>query len=116
MKQFICIVCPLSCNLKVEQLEDKINVTGNQCKRGEKFGIAEFTSPVRMITTTVKVENGSICRCPVISSSEVPKSELKNIVKELYTITVQCPIKRGDILVKNINDTGVDIIATRTIN
>jgi len=115
MKKFTCIVCPISCNLQVDENNGEILVTGNQCKRGMKFGIAEYTSPVRMLTTTVKTKNGTIARLPVISSSEVPKKQLKSIVEELYKITVECPIKRGDIVVKNIGNTGVDIIATRTI-
>ena len=35
MKEFICIVCPKGCRLKVD---DEGNVTGNTCIRGEKYG------------------------------------------------------------------------------
>jgi CxxC motif-containing protein len=116
MKEFTCIVCPVSCNLKVEEKDGEITVTGNQCKRGLNFGINEYSHPVRMLTTTLKTVNGSIRRVPVISTGEVPKDQLKSMVKELYKIEVPCPIKRGDIIIKNIHNTGVDIIATRTIS
>ena len=116
MKEFTCIVCPVSCNLKVEEKDGEITVTGNQCKRGLKFGINEYSHPMRMLTTTLKTVNGSINRVPVISTGEVPKDQLKSIVQELYKVIVTCPVKRGDIIVKNIRDTGVDIIATRTIS
>ena len=115
MKEFTCIACPVGCRLKVEAIEDGISVTGNQCKRGQIFGTNEYSHPMRMITTTLKTTNGSINRVPVISTREVPKEQLRSIVKELYKVSVPCPINRGDIIVENINDTGVNIVATRSI-
>lgn len=115
MKEFTCIACPVGCSLRVENIIDEITVTGNQCKRGQIFGKNEYSHPMRMVTTTLKAVNGSMHRVPVISTGEVPKSQLRNIVKELYKIAVPCPIKRGDVIVENINGTGVNIIATRTI-
>jgi len=79
------------------------------------FGQNEFTHPMRMLTTTVKIEGQNIHRLPVISTTEVPKEKLKDLVKKLYKLTVKSPIKRGDVIVKNIDGTGADIIATRTI-
>ncbi len=38
-KEMICISCPLGCRLLVERDGDKIVVTGNLCKRGERYGI-----------------------------------------------------------------------------
>ena len=116
IKEFVCIVCPVSCNLKVEELSGEITVSGNQCKRGMNFGKNEFTNPMRMLTTTMKIVNGTVHRLPVISSGEVPKEKLKSFVKDLYKIEIHAPITRGDIIVENIGGTGVDIIATRTID
>ena len=115
MKEFTCIVCPVSCHLKVEEKDGEITVSGNQCKRGLNFGLNEYSHPMRMLTTTLKTINGTVNRVPVISTGEVPKEQLKIIVNELYKVSVPCPIKRGDVIVSNINNTGVDIIATRTI-
>lgn len=115
MKKFTCIACPVGCTLTVEQKEDELIVTGNQCKRGKVFGENEYLHPMRMLTTTVKSVNGNITRIPVISNGEVPKDQLQKLVQELYKIEVKCPIKRGDIIMKNIKNTGVDIIATRTV-
>ena len=114
-KEFTCIVCPVSCSLKVESENNEILVTGNQCKRGMIFGQNEFTHPMRMLTTTVKIEGQNLHRLPVISTKEIPKEKLKDLVKELYKLTIKAPVKRGDVIVKNISNTGADIIATRTI-
>jgi CxxC motif-containing protein len=115
MKEFTCIACPVGCSLRVEANGDKITVTGNQCKRGQIFGTNEYSHPMRMVTTTLRTVGCSINRVPVISTGEVPKAQLRSIVKELYKVSVPCPIKRGDIIVENIQDTGVNIIATRSI-
>ena len=48
MKEFICIVCPKGCRLKVD---DEGNVTGNTCIRGEKYGKQEAIDPKRTITS-----------------------------------------------------------------
>ncbi len=115
MKKFTCIVCPVSCNLEVTDNNNELTVKGNQCKRGVAFGINEYKDPKRMLTTTVKVLNSKLKRVPVISSAEVPKNRLIELVQLLYKESVEAPITRGDIVVKNIGDTGVDIIASRTI-
>lgn len=115
MKEFTCIVCPVSCILQVEEIDGKVVVEGNNCKRGEVFGTNEFVEPKRMITTTVKLNGSHLKRLPVISSDEIPKARLKELVGELYEIEVNIPVKRGDVIVKNIGETGVDVLASRTV-
>jgi CxxC motif-containing protein len=114
-KQFTCIVCPVSCNLEVEEKEGILKVNGNQCKRGLNFADREFRNPHRMLTTTVKVTGSSVRRVPVISSDEVPKERMFELVNMLYKISLKSPVQRGQIVAMNIGNTGVDIIATRTI-
>jgi CxxC motif-containing protein len=114
-KEFTCIVCPVSCNLVVEDKEGQLTVHENQCKRGLVFGENEFRNPKRMLTTTVKITGSSVKRLPVISVDEVPKDRLIELAELLYKLTVNSPIYRGDIVAKNIGNTGVDVIATRTI-
>ena len=60
-KEMICIVCPMGCRMTAEQGEDgEIRVTGNTCKRGERHAKAEFTCPMRRLTTTVKIEGAAL--------------------------------------------------------
>lgn len=114
-KEFTCIVCPVSCILVVDLNDSEIVVKNNQCKRGLIFGENEYKNPKRMLTTTLKITGGSVKRLPVISVDEVPKDRMIELAKILYKMTVKSPIHRGDIVKKNIGNTGVDIIATRTI-
>jgi NADPH-dependent 2,4-dienoyl-CoA reductase/sulfur reductase-like enzyme/CxxC motif-containing protein len=113
-KYFTCIVCPNSCRLAVWE-NAGIHVEGYKCKRGKDYGENEFKNPTRMITTTVAVKNAALPRLPVISTSEVPKSKLKECLSQLYNFTVTAPITCGDVVVKNICGAGVDIIASRSM-
>jgi CxxC motif-containing protein len=54
-------------------------------------------------------------RLPVITSDDVAKDKVKDIVKYLDSIEVSAPIKVKDVIVSNVMGLGVDIVATRTI-
>jgi CxxC motif-containing protein len=115
-KEFICIVCPNSCRLAVTETGGEITVTGNECPRGEKHGVHEYRNPTRMLTTTVAVSGGTLPRLPVASREEIPKALLRQCLERLYTMEVRAPLRCGDLVVKNICETGVDVVASRSIN
>ena len=112
MKELICIVCPRGCHLTID--ENK-NVTGNSCPRGVQYAINEVTNPMRMLTSTVFIKSETLKRLPVITSKEISKNSLFDVMKEINKIKVQAPIKMHQVLIKNILNTGADIIATREV-
>lgn len=114
IKELICIKCPMGCHLKVNT-ETK-EVTGNTCKRGSAYGISEVTNPTRVITTTMKVENGELPVVPVKTKDAIPKDLNFKAMDIINEIAVQAPIRIGDVLIKNILDTGIDVVATRNVN
>ena len=113
MKEFICIECPKGCHLKVD---DDMNVTGNTCPRGKVYAINEITCPKRVITSTVVIESKLVARMPVMTENEVPKEKMFDIVKALDEVRLVAPVKCRDVVIENVCDTGVNIIATRTID
>lgn len=108
----ICIGCPMGCNLLVKQDNLEIIVSGNNCPKGEKYAKNEITSPKRSVTTTVKLINGEDNVISVKTQTDIPKEKILDVINELKSISVCAPIKINDIIVKNICNTGVDIIAT----
>jgi len=115
-KELICINCPQGCNLDVEFDQNNIiSVDGNNCKLGLSYAEEEVFHPVRMVTTTAAVMNGFIKLLPVKTSCPIDKSLTFDIVKEISKIRVEAPVKLGDIIIKNILNTGADIIAARTV-
>ena len=116
-RELICVSCPIGCAITVE-LDDNgevLSVTGNTCKRGDSYAREECTHPERMLTSTVKVEGGRLPVVPVKSSLPVPKEMLFDCMKEINKITVKAPVHIGDVVLSNILDTGVDIVATNEV-
>ncbi len=112
MRELICINCPRGCRLKVD---DNLNVTGNFCPRGAIYAKNELTHPVRTLTSTVKVQSTLERRLPVKSSEPLPKEKVFEAVRELDEVNVEAPVHIGDIVVRNIAQTGINIIATKNI-
>lgn len=114
--ELICIGCPLGCNLTVKMNGKEVEeVAGNNCKKGADYAKKEVTNPTRIVTSIVKVENGHLAVVPVKTKEDIPKSKIDDCIKELKNLKVVAPIKIGDVLLQNIANTGVDIVATRNI-
>ena len=112
MKEMTCIVCPRGCRLVVD---DDMNVTGNSCPRGKAYAISELTHPTRMVTSTVAVRNRENTVASIKTSEAIDKDKMFDVIKLINTLSVDAPCHVGDILVKNVFDTGVDIIITKNI-
>lgn len=114
-KEYICINCPLSCDLTLTDDNGVLSVSGNTCKRGEDYAKNEYGNPIRMLTTTVQLKNADSRLLPVISSDMIPKKLIKECLKCLYSISVTAPVKSGEVIYENILDTGVHILAAKTV-
>ena len=110
-----CISCPLGCQMVVEEKDGKYTVTGNTCKNGEKYGIEEVTNPKRVIPTTVVINGALMARLPVKTADAVPKGKIFDVMKEIDKIVVDAPVKMGDVIIKDVLGTGVDVVATKTM-
>lgn len=115
--ELTCISCPLGCPLKVETdaQGQVVGVTGNTCKRGEIYGRKEVTSPERVITSTVKVEGGTAPLVPVRTKTEIPKGKIWECMAAIREAEVQAPVKLGDVIIPNVCGTGVNVVATKTV-
>ena len=112
MKELICITCPRGCRLSVD---DELNVTGNFCPRGAAYAKAELIHPVRMVTSSVNVVSEVEARLPVKTKEPIPKELIFKVMEEISKTIVHAPIYIGDVVIKDVLGTGVDIIATKNI-
>ena len=112
MKELTCIVCPRGCRLTID---DDLNVTGNFCPRGAAYAKDELTNPKRMITSIVRVKNRENTMVSVKTSVAIPKGMIFDVLKEIEKVMVEAPTHIGDIVIKNVLDTGSDIIITKEI-
>lgn len=115
-KNLTCICCPLGCQITVEVEKGKVvSITGNTCKRGDDYAQKEVIAPTRIVTSTVKVIGGNSPTVSVKTKSDIPKDKIFDCVKALKEVEVQAPVKIGDIILSSVADTGVDIVATKTV-
>ena len=113
-KNLTCIECPKSCNLIVDIENCRVvKVSGNQCKVGESYCLAEIENPMRVLTSTVLGEGLSLKMIPVRTDKPMPKAQLQEAVNEIKKIMVDKPVKVGDVIVSNFLGLGVNLIATR---
>ena len=112
MKEMTCIVCPRGCRLTID---DDMNVTGNSCPRGKNYAISELTHPVRMVTSTVRVSNRENVVASVKTSEAIDKDKMFDVIKLVNSMSVKAPCHVGDVLVKNVFNTNVDILITKNI-
>lgn len=114
MKTFICINCPMGCQLQVCQESGKIIVQGNSCKRGETYGISEYTQPVRMVTSIMRVE-GQDAPVPVRLTCAVPKTMIPDVLSAIAQATALKSTAQYDVIIKNVAGTQADVIATASV-
>ena len=115
-RKLTCIGCPMGCPLTVVMNgEEIVSVTGNTCKRGDVYARKEVTNPTRIVTSTVRVSGGSIDMVSVKTKEDIPKGKIFECVKALKGIEVPAPVHIGDVILENVADTGVDIVATKNV-
>ncbi|RGX56814.1 DUF1667 domain-containing protein [Anaerotruncus sp. AF02-27] len=112
MTELVCIVCPKGCHLFVDEQKD-FAVTGQSCPRGEAYGREELISPIRTVTSTVRIE-GALCRrCSVKTDRAIPKSLVFEAVRQLDGVLLHAPIREGQTVIAQVCGTDVCFVCTR---
>ena len=115
-KEITCIVCPIGCKILVRTDGKHIkNLDGNKCKQGIDYAKNEALDPRRMLTTSAFIKDGEWPLVSVKSSQPVPKDKVFIILKEIKKVKLRAPIKSGQKILKNVANTDVNIIATKTV-
>lgn len=115
-KEFTCICCPLGCQITVTEENGQLIITGNNCPKGEKYVKDEMTNPTRMVTSMVQVDGGAIPVVSVKTKEAIPKEKIQDCIEALKGIKVNAPVKIGDVILEDVADTGISIIATKNVD
>ena len=115
VKELICINCPMGCPLTVTIDGDSLTVTGNTCPRGEDYAKKEVLSPTRIVTSSVRVNGGTIARVSVKTKTDIPKGKIFDVMKEIRATRVDAPVTMGDVVIADCAGTGVEVIATKSV-
>ena len=116
VRELTCIGCPMGCSLRVEiEQNEVVSVSGNTCKRGDVYARKEVTNPTRIVTSSVSVEGGNVSVVSVKTKEDIPKGKMIDVIKELKGLRVAAPVNIGDVLIENVANTGVSVIATKYV-
>ena len=120
--QFNCTTCPSECLLTVEierESDGSVaavhSVTGNGCPRGDKFAHQEPTCPMRVLTTTVAVSGGDEVLLPVRTAEAIPLALRAQAMDLIRGLVVDAPIHMGDVVLENLLDTNINLVASMDI-
>ena len=115
--EVVCILCPVGCRIIVEIEDgDVVRIDNAGCERGKDYSLQDIRSPVRDFFTTIRVADGRTPLVSVRSTEPIPKNMLMPCAAELARRVIRAPVKIGDIIVENIMNLGVDIIATKDVD
>jgi len=115
-RKFICIICPNSCQLKVEYEGKRIiDIQGALCSKGKDFVKNEITNPLRVFVGSIKVSHGNFKLLSVKSTEPIPKKYLLEIGKITHALEVRAPIKIGQVIARNLLNKHIDLVATRKV-
>lgn len=109
-KKFVCIVCPLGCQLSVQLESGSVReVTGHTCPRGKAYAENECTDPRRTVTTTVRCSDGGVVA--VKTEQPIPKDKMAECMQILNGVVAQLPVCVGDVILEDV--LGSRILATQ---
>lgn len=115
-RELTCINCPMGCRITVTMDNGEIlSITGNTCKRGEVYARTEVTAPVRIVTSTLKVNGGLRDRVSCKTKAPVPKEKIFEVMSEINAACCNAPVEIGDVIIGNCAGTGIPVIATSKV-
>ncbi len=115
VKTITCIGCPMGCRLNVRMESGQVKeVHGAGCGRGAVYARQECVCPMRMVTSLVCVR-GRRAPLSVKTTRPVPKERIFDCLKAIHAAQAVPPVEIGEVIVKDVCGTGVDIVATGKI-
>ena len=71
---------------------------------------------MRMLTTTVAVSGGDEVLLPVRTAAAIPLALHAQAMDLIRGLVVDAPIRMGDVVLKDLLNTGIDLIASMDID
>lgn len=115
-QQITCINCPVGCRMQVVIEDGEVkSVAGNSCNRGLAYARQECVAPQRMVTAVIPVADRKT-PVSVKTRTPIPKEKIFTCMRQLSQLHVTAPVHMGDVVCPNVCGTGVDLIATKTVD
>ena len=114
--KILCKECAKGCILDIYKYNGEVEVEGNKCGIGKDYGVKRVRDNNGILTTLVRIKGSAKHNVVSVKSSDVIDKKLWiECSKALSRIHIGPPISIGDVICKNILNTGVDILSTVNI-
>lgn len=115
IKVIRCIVCPTGCEIQAKQGAKGVEFSGYTCKRGLEYAQQEFYEPKRILTSTIRVDDGFLPLVPVRTDKPILKDKLDEALNVIAMTLIKAPVKMGDVIIENILGLEANVIASRNL-
>ncbi len=112
----LCIVCPEGCEMDIDVRDGELVFPQGICHRGQEYAAQEIYNPCRVLTTTVRINDGDPAMLPVRTSQPISKAALIDAMQQIADIELTAPVRIGDVICRDVAGTGVSLVACRTIS
>ena len=110
-----CIGCPLGCRVNVRfEKGDVVSADGAGCGRGTAYARQECVCPTRIVTSLLRVR-GRRAPLSVKTTQPIPKEKIFDCLEKIHAAEAVPPVRIGDVVVRDVCGTGVDVVATMEV-
>lgn len=102
--------------ISIDRCDNDIVIEGSECDKGVEHSKAAISDSSDIFTTIVRIKGADYNVVPVKSTKPIDKSLWIECSKALSRLYVGAPIGIGDIICKNLLNTGVDIVCTKNVD
>ncbi len=107
-----CRCCPFGCQIEVTSEAGTIyEINGNNCLKGDHYAEQESGMFSRILTFSIKVKKGKYAKVEAITSKALQLALRNRVISYLQGIELEAPLYKGDVLVENLLETDVDLLA-----
>ena len=115
-KQLVCVNCPKGCRITVTFEQERItDIIGYSCEQGKNYAAQESVDPMRILTSTVRIHNAPLRVLPVMTKKEIPLRLWKEAMAEIRKVSVNAPVREGQVIIHDLLHTGSDLVASRSM-
>jgi CxxC motif-containing protein len=114
-ERLTCVLCPIGCPLEAVRRGGALEISGQECPKGVDFAVQEILHPKRNLSASVPVQGAPSRMVSVRLSAPVPREMIFPILAAIAALRPAAPVRRGQVLIADVLNSGADVIATRTV-
>lgn len=90
-----------------------LEVSGNECPKGEKYAVSEIENPLRILTSTILAEGLDLKMIPVRTDCPIPKFKMLEAMNKIKSMRIKKSVRQGEVIAENFLALDVNLIVTR---